>query len=96
MITASQVLDRIKGSGTMQTALTGARAAVVGMVFAAAVVIGRGCEYQWATPVIFFAALAALMRFKVDIAYIMKKYCFFHDICFTFDLIYKSNEWGEE
>jgi len=55
----------------MQTALTGIRAAVVGMVFAAAVVIGRGCEYHWATPVIFFAALAALMRFKVDIAYII-------------------------
>lgn len=64
MITASQVLDRIKGSGTMQAALTGIRAAVVGMVFAAAVVIGRGCQYHWATPVIFFAALAALMRFK--------------------------------
>ncbi|NDY71063.1 chromate transporter [Desulfobacter hydrogenophilus] len=71
MITASQVLDRIKGSGTMQAALTGIRAALVGMVFAAAVVIGRGCEYHWATPVIFFAALAALMRFKVDIAYII-------------------------
>ena len=71
MITASQVLDRIKGSGTMQAALTGIRAAVVGMVFAAAVVIGRGCAYHWATPVIFFVALAALMRFKVDIAYII-------------------------
>ena len=71
MITASQILDRIKGSGTMQAALTGIRAVVVGMVFAAAVVIGRGCEYHWATPVIFFAALAALMRFKVDIAYII-------------------------
>nr|WP_320191594.1 chromate efflux transporter [uncultured Desulfobacter sp.] len=71
MITASQVLDRIKGSGTMQAALTGIRAAVVGMVFAAAVVIGRGCECHWATPVIFFTALAALMRFNVDIAYII-------------------------
>lgn len=71
MITASQVLDRIKRSGTMQAALTGIRAAVVGMVFAAAVVIGRGCQCHWATPVIFFTVLAALMRFKVDIAYII-------------------------
>lgn len=71
MITASQVLDRIKQSRTMQAALTGIRAAVVGMVFAAAVVIGRGCECHWATPVIFFTALAALMRFKVDIVYII-------------------------
>lgn len=71
MITASQVLDRIKGSGAMQAALAGIRAAVVGMVFAAAVVIGRGCECHWATPIIFFTALAALIRFKVDIAYII-------------------------
>jgi chromate transporter len=41
------------------------------LISAAAVVIGRGYEYHWATPVIFFAALAALMRFKVDIAYII-------------------------
>lgn len=71
MITAPQALDRIKGSRAMQAALTGIRAAVVGMVFAAAVVIGRGCECHWATPVIVFTALAALMRFKVDIAYII-------------------------
>lgn len=64
-----QVLDRIKGTGTMSAALTGIRAALVGMAFASAVVIGRRCEYHWATLVIFFMALNALMRFKIGIAY---------------------------
>ncbi len=71
MVTASQVLDKIKQSRTMQAALQGIRAAVVGMVFAAAVVIGKGAQFHWVTLVIFVACLVALMRFKVDIVWII-------------------------
>lgn len=71
MVNASQALDRIKGSHAMQAALQGIRAAVVGTVFAAAVVIGKSAQFHWATPVIFAGCMAALMRFKIDIVWII-------------------------
>lgn len=71
MVTASQVLDRIKRSKTMQAALQGIRAAVVGMVFAAAVVIGKGSPFHWVSLVIFLGCMAALVRFKIDIVWII-------------------------
>ncbi len=71
MITASRVLDGIKASKPVQAALKGIRAAVVGMIFAAAVVIGRGSEFHWATPMIFAGCMVALMRYRVDIAWII-------------------------
>jgi chromate transporter len=71
MVNASQVLDKIKSSRSMQAGLQGIRAAVVGMVFAAAVVIGKGSQFHWVTLLIFLGCLVALMRFKVDIVWII-------------------------
>jgi chromate transporter len=71
MVNASQVLDKIKGSKSMQAALAGIRAAVVGMVFAAAVVIGKGAQFHWVSLIIFMGCMVALMRFKVDIVWII-------------------------
>jgi chromate transporter len=71
MVNASQVLDKIKRSRSMQAGLQGIRAAVVGMVFAAAVVIGKGSQFHWVTLLIFLGCLVALMRFKVDIVWII-------------------------
>ncbi|MBU0972820.1 MAG: chromate efflux transporter [Proteobacteria bacterium] len=71
MVNASRILDRIKGSQRVQSALTGIRAAVVGMVFAAAVVIGRGCEFHWVTLVIFAGCMVALLKFHIDIVWII-------------------------
>ena len=71
MVNASLILDRIKRSQLMQASLRGIRAAVVGMVFAAAVVIGRDCQFHWVTPVIFLVCMTALLRFRVDIVWII-------------------------
>ncbi len=71
MVSASQILDRIKRSQWVQAALKGIRAAVVGMVFAAAVVIGQGCQFHWVTLVVFMGCMVALLRFRVDIVWII-------------------------
>ncbi|MCG8633149.1 MAG: chromate efflux transporter [Desulfobacterales bacterium] len=71
MVNASRILDRIKRSRSMQAALQGIRAAVVGMVFAAAVVIGKGAQFHWVSLVIFAGCMVALMRFKLDIVWII-------------------------
>ena len=41
------------------------------MIFTAAVVIGRGCEFHWVTLLIFAGSLVALMRFRIDIVWII-------------------------
>ena len=71
MVNSSQVLDRIKGSGAIKAALRGVRAAVVGMIFSAAVVIGRGAVLHWGTLMIFLVALAALVRLRIDVVWII-------------------------
>lgn len=71
MVNSSQVLDRIKQSAGVQAALRGVRAAVVGMIFAAAVVIGRGAVFHWATLMIFLLSLLALIRLRIDILWII-------------------------
>jgi chromate transporter len=71
MVNASQILDRIKRSQRVQASLIGIRAAVVGMVFAAAAVIGQGCRFHWLTLIIFIGCMAALLRFRVDIVWII-------------------------
>ncbi len=71
MVNASRILDRIKKSRLVQASLKGIRAAVVGMVFSAAVVIGRGCEFHWVTLVVFVGAMIALLRFHTDIVWII-------------------------
>lgn len=71
MVLASQGLDRIKGSASVQAALQGIRAAVLGMIATAAVVIAQGAEWHWASPVIFVAALLALLRLKLDVVWVI-------------------------
>ncbi|MFZ2199084.1 MAG: chromate efflux transporter [Thermodesulfovibrionales bacterium] len=71
MVSSSQVLDRIKGSRVIKAALRGVRAAVVGMIFSAAVVIGRGAVLHWGTLMIFVVALVALVRLRVDVVWII-------------------------
>ena len=71
MVNASLVLDKIKRSKSMQAALHGIRAAVVGMVFAAAVVIGKGAQFHFVTLIIFVGCMVALMHFKLDIVWII-------------------------
>ncbi|MBI3575130.1 MAG: chromate efflux transporter [Gammaproteobacteria bacterium] len=71
MIVCTHVLDRIKRAKTIQAALRGIRPAVIGMIFAAAVVIGMAAAPAWVSVVIFVAALLALLRWRVDVIWII-------------------------
>lgn len=71
MVTAARMLDRIKGSKTMQASMRGIRAAIVGMILAAAVVIGQTVAPHWLSVVIFGAALLALMWLKLEAVWII-------------------------
>ncbi|MBI3778953.1 MAG: chromate efflux transporter [Gammaproteobacteria bacterium] len=71
MIGCTSVLDRIKRSTAIQAALRGVRPAVVGMIFAAAVVVGRTAALVWISVVIFAVALYALTRLRIEAAWVV-------------------------
>jgi chromate transporter len=71
MIASSRVLDHIKRSAVIRAALRGVRPAVVGMIFAAAVVIGKSAAPVWVSVAIFVAALLALLRFRIEAVWII-------------------------
>jgi chromate transporter len=71
MVAATNGLERVKKSPLLQAALRGVRPAVIGMIFAAAVVIGNTAETHWMSVVIFTAGLAALMRFHLEVIWII-------------------------
>jgi len=57
--------------GLISAALAGIRPAVVGMIAAAAVTVGRTAPQHWLSAVIFAAALVALLRFKVEVIWLI-------------------------
>lgn len=71
MVAASGAFERLQRSSAIQAALRGVRPAVVGMIFAAAVVVGQTSAPVWYSVAIFAAALYALMRFRVDAVWII-------------------------
>jgi chromate transporter len=71
MVASARVLDRIKRSVAVKAALRGVRPAVIGMIFAAAVVIGRTAVPVWISVAIFAAALYALARWRVEAVWII-------------------------
>jgi chromate transporter len=71
MIMASHLLARIKTSRNIQAALVGIRAVVVGLIFAAAVVIAQTMPVHWLSAAILVAALVALLRFNVGAIWII-------------------------
>lgn len=71
MVTASRALDHIKQSHAIQAALRGIRAAVIGLIFAAAVVVGQSAELAWPSLLIFIASLGAMMKFKIDVVWVI-------------------------
>ncbi len=75
MLLATHALERIKRSPAIKACLRGVRPAVIGMIFAAAVVIGSSAStdgaHFWPSALIFAAAIVALMRFRVDVVWII-------------------------
>lgn len=71
MVVASGVFERLKHFRALQAALHGVRPAVIGMIFAAAVVVGRTAVPVWFSVLIFAGALYALVRFRVEAVWII-------------------------
>ncbi len=71
MVVASGAFERLKHSPALQAALHGVRPAVIGMIFAAAVVVGRTSAPVWISALIFMVALYALVRFRVEAVWII-------------------------
>ncbi|HUI67897.1 MAG TPA: chromate efflux transporter [Nitrospirota bacterium] len=71
MLICTGFFERIKKSETIKACMRGIRPTVIGMIALAAVVVGRTSEHNWASLVIFVAALAAQLRFKVEVVWII-------------------------
>jgi chromate transporter len=71
MVASTRLLERMKRSSTMQAVLRGVRPAVVGMIFAAVVIVGKNAVPVWISAVIFAAALVALLRFRIEAVWII-------------------------
>jgi chromate transporter len=71
MLVCTHFFERIKQSRTVKAAMRGIRSGVIGMITAAAVVVLRSAQPNWVSPVIFGAGLLALLRFKVETAWII-------------------------
>jgi chromate transporter len=71
IIAASGAMQRVRHSPAVQAALSGVRAALAGMVFSAAVSIARMAAPAWISVLICVLALVALVRFRVDAAWIV-------------------------
>jgi chromate transporter len=71
MVVCTRLLARLQRSSAMQAAMRGVRPAVVGMVLAAAVIVGKSAAPVWPSIAIFLVALVALLRWRVDAVWIL-------------------------
>jgi chromate transporter len=71
MVVASNAFERLQRSRAIQAALRGVRPAVIGMIFAAAVVVGQTAVPVWYSIAFFAVALYALIRFRVEAVWII-------------------------
>lgn len=71
MVAGANALERIKRSIAIQAALRGVHPAVIGMIFAAAVVVGQNSVPVSISVFIFAGALYALVRFRVEAVWII-------------------------
>jgi chromate transporter len=71
MIFCAHHLERVKKSIFLKAGMRGIRAAVIGMILAAAFVVGSTAEMNWISILIFTASLVALLKFKWEVAIII-------------------------
>ena len=71
MLLCARFLDRIKRSAGIRAGLRGIRPAVIGMIAAAGVTVARTAPFTGISALIFTAALVALLRFKMETAWII-------------------------
>ncbi len=71
MLVCTRYLLKIKASRLIQAALRGIRSGVVGMIAAATYVVGASAQPNAISLLIFVAGLVALMKFKLEVAWII-------------------------
>ena len=71
MLFCTHFLQKLKKSDTINAVLKGIRCGVIGMIAAAAIVVMYSAEQNWVSAAIFSAALLALLKFKIEVAWII-------------------------
>jgi chromate transporter len=71
MLFCTHFLDKLKESDSINAALKGIRCGVIGMIAAAAIVVILSAEQNLVSAAIFLAALLALLKFKIEVAWII-------------------------
>ncbi len=68
---ASHVIGYLKDSPQLKAVFRGVHPAVIGMIFAASIIIGMSMPHEWLQLIILVAAFVLTFRFKVDILIII-------------------------
>jgi chromate transporter len=71
MVICSRYLERIKRSRLVKAAMRGIRSGVIGMIMAAAYVVASTAQPNVISLVIFVTALFALLKFKLEVVWII-------------------------
>ncbi|NNJ97601.1 MAG: chromate efflux transporter [Gammaproteobacteria bacterium] len=71
MLVCAHFLDKLKNSKIINAALSGIRCGVIGMIAAAAIVVVQSAEPNWISAAIFSLAILALLKFKIEVAWII-------------------------
>lgn len=71
MLLFSGFLKKIKDSNVVTAIFKGMRPAIIGMIFSAAFTVGKGAEMVWPSAVIFLTVLILLVRYKMNVIYMI-------------------------
>jgi len=71
MLLLTGFLKRIKDSPVITAIFKGMRPAIIGMIFSAAYTVGKGAELIWPSAAIFLLVLILLVKFKVNVLYMI-------------------------
>ena len=71
MVACARYLEKIKRSVMLKAAMQGIRSSVIGMISAAAYVVATTAQFNWISVLIFTTALAALLKLKLEVVWIV-------------------------
>ena len=71
MILLTGFLKKIQNSKQLTAIFKGMRPAIIGMIFSAAVTVSKEAELVWPSAIIFLTVLILIVRFKVDVVYLI-------------------------
>lgn len=71
MLILSEFLRKIKDSSVISAIFKGMRPAIIGMIFSAAYTVGKGAEMAWPSAIIFLAVFILLVRFRINILFVI-------------------------